>query len=284
VNVAKPIKSLLTLAFLLVCIVFAARAIEPAGQKIYGKFSLTVTKTHDVPFHYTPLAVAWSPDSSALVVTSNYGSNLTILDRSGNKLTQVRNVSGAGYGEDSLVAFVNGASQVLFHPSDKADATTVFDVRDAVTGQIVKPIEGSIPTGKGVGSNRPWAFAVSHDQKLAAVITAGWFVITYDAKDWRKLHLMDRFKEGVALSICFSADGKELAIGHTDGITIIDPISGKVIRKIEAYHSKYGITGIASMAMSPDGKFLLTIAGYGAESGSINRAEACHLNHKVAGV
>ena len=262
------IKGAMLAAMLTFCIgigsTFARSESSPPPKK---EFSLKITKKFDVAIPHTPNAVAWSPDGSALAVSSNFGGNLTIIDNAGNKLLRLYHEVDGPCPQNTLVAFVNGASQVLFPPTPKSDDSILFVVRDAKNdGKIIKEVKGAIP-GKEIGRNSPIAFAVSADQKLAASTNSA-FVITYDTTDWHQLQKLKL--HGQALnSLAFSPDGKQLAIGTLEGkVVIIDPISGGQIKDIQVYETKYGAEYIQSISISPDGKYLLVADGGGALFGT----------------
>ena len=242
----------------------------PAHSETHGTFSLKVTKKFEVPLRHSPKNVIWSSDGSRLAVENRLENGVTILDSSGNILERMFRFPYLSYGR--VLAFIDGASHLLIHPTNRSDASTALELRDVETGKVMKAIEGIVPKDYR-DRDKPNALAISPDQKLAAVNVGAYTVIIYDTTNWHKLHILNPPK-GMVFSLCFSPDGTKVVIGHNGGFTIIDPISGHTIQHVHAYNSQYGIVNITSVAVSPDGNSLLAIADVAMINGNVNMADA----------
>ena len=227
---------------------------------------------------YEPVSLAFAPDGTRLLALAS-GGYFAWLDP---------NSSGepARFGQGSCC-------QVVISPNGRLAATGSYDEKAArlwnlETGEIAKELEGH--------SEYVVAVSFSSDGKLLASGSYDTTVILWDVAN-RKMIRKFEPSEGKTYSVAFSPDDALLASGHVGGeIKLWDVASGKLVRsfKSDAYaveslaftpdghllaarssftvdlwdvaagavaHSLKGAAALisfASMAMSPDGKKIVT--------------------------
>lgn len=234
--------------------------------------SVKLTQEFDLPTRGAATAVTWAPDGSALAAASWYGEDVTVWDNAGSVRSTFKRIGGGPYVENSI-AFINGASALLFPPPQTPDNGTCLDVWDAASGQILKTVPGPEPDSTSYARNRAHHFVVSSDQSIAAAApTIGGNVAIYETKNWTRT---GTFKSNYAVaSLALFPDGRRLAVGGlTQGhFYIIDTASAQVIADVAAYITKFANISIGTMAVSPDGEFVVTGFGLTTIPGEYYRA------------
>jgi WD40 repeat protein len=234
--------------------------------------SVKVTQELDLPTRGAATAVCWAPDGSALAAASWYGEDLTVWDKSGSVISRFKRLGGGPYVFNSL-AFVNGASALLFPPPQTPDNSTSLDVWDIATGKILKTVPGPDPDSTNYARNRAEQFVVSADQSIAAAApTVGGAVAIYETKDWTRTGM---FKSAYAVaSLALFPDGRRLAVG---GLTrghfyIVDTASARILADVAAYVTKFANVSIGAIAVSPDAELVVTGFGLTTIPGEYYRA------------
>jgi WD40 repeat protein len=241
---------------------------------------LTIREELDLPTPGAAVAVTWSADGSAIAAASNYGSTLTVWDRSGRIINQFKR-AGGGPALEGSIAFVHDASQLAFPPPASVDSDATLAVWDVASGQIVTTIPGVEPGGNS-GLNRATYFAAVPGKELLAAPTRGnggprnphGNLITYSTQDWRVLWTT-AIANGV-FSLCAFDDGRLLAAGSNQGqVSVLDAMSGNLVHQFHAYEeSKFGILSIGAIAGSPDGRLILAGVGSAMFGSTGSTAEA----------
>lgn len=226
-----------------------------------GGGSVKLAQELDLPTRGAATAVCWAPDGSALAAASWYGEDLTVWDKSGSVRSTFKRIGGGPYPFNSL-AFINGASALVFPPPQTSDNSTCLDVWDVATGQILKTVPGPDPDSNNYALNRAQQFAVSADQSIVvAAPGVGGAVAIYETKNWART---GTFKSNYAVaSLALFPDGRRLAVG---GLTrghfyIVDTASARKIADVAAYVTKFANIAIGAIAVSPDAEFVVT--GFG---------------------
>ena len=240
------------------------------------RFSVEVVPQIDLPTPGAGVAVAWSEDGSRVAVASDYGSVLSIWDRSGQLVNRIRRDGGGPTLEGSL-AFVENSSKLVFPPPGAANDSAAFSVWDIATGKIVATVNGPQP-GDEYPLNRADHFMTSDDETIFAMATRGgpaWKgfrenIAIYDSRSWQLLRTT-AVPYSVS-SLCLFAHGRLLGLGTVNSgrLVILDSLSGATITEIRAYEdSKYGVVSLGVIAGSPTGDLILT----GVSSGALNGGE-----------
>ena len=204
--------------------------------------------------------MAWSPDGSSIAAASRYGQDLSVWDRSGKMVSRFTIFGGGPYVSNSL-AFVDGASRLIFHPPEKTDNDISFVVWDVASGRSVESVTGPAP-GANYPFNRAQHFAVSPDQKLAVVVPyTGKAVAIYETKSWQRIRVVDFPFQ--ASSLCFFPDSRRIVLGAAVGgrWAVLDAASGETSGPFVAYERPEAIVGIGAVAVSPTGDLVLTGIG-----------------------
>jgi WD40 repeat protein len=251
-----------------VMVLVGSTLVTAVVAKQSGVDSMHIRVESDLPTRGAAVAVAWSPDGSALAAASDYGGELTVWDRNGHVVKRITRVGGGPTLWGSL-AFINGSAALIFPPPEKVSASTAFAVWDVATGQIVRMENGPQPDA-GRLLNLAVHFMTSPDQALLAVATGGnrgssrfeKNVILYDTRSWRVLHT-SKFPDGIS-SLCVFAAGRLLGLGSMRAahIAVLDTSSGATITDIQAYEeSKYGTASLGAIAGSPTGDLIMVGIG-----------------------
>lgn len=225
---------------------------------------LNVQKTFDLDTLGAAVAVAWSADGSSLAAASNYGGVLTVWDRAGHVVNQIRRVGGGPTLGGSLT-FAHGSSQLIFPPPETPNNSTAFAIWDVSTGQIVKSVDGPQP-GDDYPYNRADHFMTTPDQTLLAAATRtgrSWKsfksnVTVYETASWQVVHTTSLLQG--APSLCVFANGRLIATGSVTGgqVSIVDTKTGAIVQQFQAYEeSKYGSSLLGAVAGSPAGDLIV---------------------------
>jgi WD40 repeat protein len=243
-------------------------SVPSAWSKASAAASLNVREEFDLATPGAAVAVTWSADGSALAAASNYGGVLTVWDRAGHLVNQIRRIGGGPTLGGSL-AFVHGSSQLVFPPPETPNKSTAFAVWDVSTGQIIKTVDGPQP-GDDSALNVADHFMATPDQTLLATATrAGdsWKnfrknVTIYESGSWQVLHTAALLK-GVP-SLCVFADGRLIGAGSVAAgrVSILDTKTGIIVEDFQAYEeSKYGSSLLGAIAGSPAGDLIMVGIG-----------------------
>lgn len=234
--------------------------------------SVKLVKELDLPTRGAATAVCWAPDGSALAAAGWFGADLTVWDKSGSVRSTFQRFGNGPYVFNSL-AFVNGASALLLPPPHTQGDITCLVVADVTTGKILKTVPGPDPDSHDYARNRADNFAVSADQGIAAAAPGiGGAVAIYETKNWAQT---GTFKSNYGVSsLALFPDGRRLAVG---GLTrghfyIVDTASARIIADVAAYVTKFAYPSIGTIAVSPDGEFVVTGIGLTTIPGEYYRA------------
>src|SRR5207302_1274967 len=114
------------------------------------RFSVEVVPQIDLPTPGAGVAVAWSEDGSRVAVASDYGSVLSIWDRSGQLVNRIRRDGGGPTLEGSL-AFVENSSKLVFPPPGAANSGRLV-ILDSLSGATITEIRAYEDSKYGVVS------------------------------------------------------------------------------------------------------------------------------------
>jgi len=219
-------------------------------------------------------AVSFSRDGSQLAVLSQFGSIASAFDtRSWTLQHRFERYSG-GYSYNSvallhdgslLTAAPVGSDAVTRHYSNTDSQYSRLDifsmiVWNAATGRVSRYIP-SVPSINPASrdSIHTDTFALSLDGVLiAAIPSPGDCVMLYNAQTGILLATLsmppysDKIGDS-AMSVGFSPDNTELAVGTTGGRVYFFARDGKMRRRLTAFSYPYGVN---KLAYSPNGKFL----------------------------
>ncbi len=226
-------------------------------------------------------AVAWSMDGSRLAALSDFGGTITLWEtKHWTKLNEFRRYSGA-YSFNSLAFLPDGtlltatpggdyskdaryANSPLADPHyNRLDIWALIQW-DPETGEHVRYLpdrdhlpKDVIPSHVGITQT----FTVSRDGSLIAGTfgVAGYGVQLIDAKTGRLMRMIviPSPKKNDVRSLAFSPDGKELAVGTSQGLVYFyDTKSGALVHSFLAYPT--GEYACSALAYSPDGHFIAT--------------------------
>jgi hypothetical protein len=241
---------------------------SPVWANHSGVSSMSIREKFDLHTPGAAVAVAWSSDSSTLAAASSYGGVLTVWDGNGRLVNQFKR-TGDGPALGGSLAFVEGASQLVFYPPGGADKSMAFAVWEVATGRVIRTEYGPQP-GEDYPLNRAQHFMTSSNQTLLAVATGGnrgsthfeKNVVIYDTRTWRLLHTL-KVLDGIS-SLCVFAGGSSVGLGAMGSgrIAVIDAVSGKSINEFTAYtESKYGTVSVGAVAGSPAGDLIMVGVG-----------------------
>ena len=252
------------------------QSISFASPTSPGADQVSVSTLVDLPTPGAAVAIAWSPDGSALVAASDYGSTLTIWDRSGKQLQQIKR-HGGGPTLWGSIAFVNRSAQIIFPPPDDVDNQVALSVWGAESGTILRTVNGPEPQGD-YPLNRGRFFMTSPDQVLLALATGGnratpslrANVIVYDTQTWATI-TSAKVLPGVS-SLCVFANGRRIAVGKgiSGAIAVLDPKTGANVSEVQAYeNSPFGTISVDAIAGSPDGDLIFAGLGLIGSNGNV---------------
>jgi hypothetical protein len=238
--------------------------VASASAKGSGAATLNVRQELDLATPGAAVAVTWSADGSALAAASNYGQVLTVWDRAGHLVNQIRRIGGGPTLGGSLV-FVHGSSQLVFPPPETPNKSTALAVWDVSSGQIIKTVDGPQP-GDDSALNVAEHFVPTPDHALLAAATrsgGSWKnfrknVIVYDTGSWQVVHTAALLQG--APSLCVLANGRLIGAGSVGGgrASILDTKTGAIVADFQAYEeSKYGSSLLGAIAGSPAGDLIL---------------------------
>jgi WD40 repeat protein len=223
-------------------------------------------------------AVAWNFGGSELAALSNYGGTVTLFDSTHwTQLNQFEKYGGA-YSNNSL-AFLRDDSLLTSTPAGGALTGRKYDNADPRyprldifsliqwaprTGKVVRylPDLGDPPGPMPEHIHKSDRFAVSADGSLVAGIAGvvGYGIFLYESKTGKLLMVLNLPQSGRQSnprSLAFSPNGRELAVGVSQGIVyVFDLGSGEISRSFIAYPNQEFACG--ALAFSPDGRFLAT--------------------------
>ncbi len=258
---ALAIRSTPIVSFLIAGIWAQAEAnATPGTPEAHGKVTVKLTKKFSVSVPGAT-SLAWSPDGSRLAVAN--GDRIELFDNSGNSMGGF-DTNGSKIIFLQLLAFVNGASQLLVPVESAASEDAALDVREVPDGRTIFTLRhapNAIFRPNGIDN-----LAVSLDQRRVAVgegVLHGFLVFgTDDGKKWHEIsHEISPDPEALhsgAESLCFFSDGKLLAVGGGEGhFYVADSTTGKVLKEFRAYDAP-GIDDNIVIAVSPKGDFILT--------------------------
>jgi WD40 repeat protein len=226
--------------------------------------SLNIREEFQLATPGAAVAVIWSADGSALAAASNYGQVLTVWDRAGHLINQIKRIGG-GPTLGGSIAFAHGSSQLVFPPPATASKSTAFAVWDVSTGHIIRTVDGPQP-GDDYSFNVADHFMTTPDQTMLATATLKGAssphfqknVSIYETGSWRVLHTA-ALSQG-ASSLCVFADGQLIGAGSVAGgrVSIIDAKTGVIVEDFQAYkESKYGSSALGAIAGSPAGDLIM---------------------------
>ncbi len=219
------------------------------GNKVRVVDSSDFTLQRDLAIDAQRLnALAWSPDSRMLAVSSTSDAQVYVWDVStGNLVRTLR-------GHDSWVRSVDWSRDGRWIATGSTDLTV--RVWDAETGQTVHILEGHTDLVGGV--------QFSPDSKLLASGSRDGTVRLWDSEGQQVSSF--RFETPMAepsinlrhwvTGVAWSPDGKQIAVGTTDGAArILDSATGRVLHELPGHQ---GFIVIQGVKYSPDGNLLAT--------------------------
>jgi hypothetical protein len=209
-----------------------------------------------LPHEAEVVALAWSPDGSALAAGTIFNTVIALWDeRSGKKLRELRRGSGWDIYHDTL-AFTSDGKYLLTPVADGSPgsdrvALTLWDVASAsIAQQIQGPFPDEVPR-----ANVARHIAISPNGEFLALLTdlsAGRSFALYETARWQIVG-RPSVAAGRLEAVAFSPNGQWLAVGTIEGdIAIFDVLSQAQLRTIRAY-----TTGsVAELVFSADGAFI----------------------------
>ena len=238
---------------------------------------IKVAKAFDLSTPGAAVAVAWSPDGSALAALSNYGGTFTIWSSAGHLINQFQKVGG-GPNLGGAIAFFNGSSELLSPPPQNAPPNAILSIWDIATGRILRNVAGPNP-GNAYAHDSADHFQTSPDQTLlvAGIRSDHNSVVMFHTSHWSALTTFGK-TQGI---FCLSMFGHKdfVAIGSIRGqVEVLDLRTGHEVIRLHAYAlSPLAEFLIGATAGSPDGAFVLTGLGLGSIEGAYaNSSGAAH--------
>jgi WD40 repeat protein len=217
-----------------------------------------------IPQPMGTFGATWSSDGTKLASYTAFGNTVTIWDADGHVIRELQRW-GAFYIGNAL-AFVDGDTQIVTPPASYLSDNIAMSTFDIASGKVVREVEGPFP-GEPRRNNTADILAVSPDRSLIAVIfgpASVQPVSIYSAKDWTIQAVLSESAHDIknlALSLAFSADGKQLAVGRLDGrIRIYDVATKQVVQTLSGFSDPRG-AGAYTVAFSPDGTMIVTGTG-----------------------
>lgn len=205
-------------------------------------------------------ALAWSPDGQMLATISDFGRSTTIWKADGTRLRELGRVIGP-YTSSSL-EFLDGGRQLLTPPKgdippDQSPWDMAFTVWDVASGTPIRNIYGP-GVGKGRPFNYPLAYTVSADGRTVALQTGQFTpVYLYSSESWQLSRTV--ISDGVVASFDFSPDGKELLVGRSNKIMVVNVQGDQSPRSIPVQLPPAPKRGLVTgLAVSPDGRLVAT--------------------------
>lgn len=234
--------------------------------------------------------VAISPDGKLLAVVNDH-KEIRVLDFPGAKVrasfalpeSAKHDVGGRTYWEYRLGFSADGTSLLLgtvggqshvWDLSTKKELPTLKKHVGAVTGIHVLPDRKTVVTTGADGLIRRWDRATGQengevagyagrvhaafapDGRFAAVGDGRGRVELWDARDGRPVGIVQR-AGAAAARMCFTADGRSLAVALADGTVHFRSVPGGDERSVLRCGAEQDLSFTRGMGLSPDGKRLL---------------------------
>jgi len=228
-------------------------------------------------------AVVWNKDGSRLAALSYYGGTITLWEtKNWTVINEFQRYSGS-YSQNSLAFLPDGnlltSAPIGDYSKDPRYAnTSLIDPRyksleifsliqwNPETGKPVRNIPDLGYPPKDLSIKVTYSFTVSLDGSLIAGIYLGKYIAVYESQGGslvQKLSIPQLPSHGdFAMSIAFSPDGQELAVGTGFGIVHFFGVRDGVLRRsfLAYYNNAHpkNSYGCPAIAYSPDGRLLAT--------------------------
>jgi WD40 repeat protein len=134
--------------------------------------------------------------------------------------------------------------RVCFSP----DGGTLYVTNEDAHLRAFDPVSGDLIHDQVAQVGAPWVLAVHPGGNLVAC--GGWAAVRlYDPHGWRAVGDLTGHPGGVA-SLCFSADGRALAVGCVDGTVVVwDPVTRREVHRVQSNGGP-----AYALALRPDGR------------------------------
>jgi WD40 repeat protein len=261
----------------------AGAAIPIFGAACWGASSLDagITAANQIKFAVLSnlrtsgniTGVEWSADGRRLAAIGDFGREISVWERSGRRIAEIRaNVVDGPYGGQSIAFLSN---DVLLTPAfDEASlfAGQAFTLWNVSTQSVLHHIAGPAP-GKLPGMNEASLFVRFNHGNLVAAAPEGMAspIWIYSTKDWRPFDQIPwhvRTPGEIQSCMAISPDGKMLAIGVLSGKVYFYDMRpphtylGALVVYPEGMDTPYPLEiWMGSLAFSPDGKYLAIGSG-----------------------
>jgi len=257
-------------------------------------FAAELTKEQSTPHEIQRLhvkgyinAVAWNTDGSRLAALSNFGGTITLWETKNWAVLKEFDRYGGGYSFNSLAFLPDGslltAAPIGDYSKDPRYANTPLTDPKYDTLQMFSLIQWNPEAGKPVryipdlgyppkdlSTKVTDTFAASGDGALIATVWAD-DVKLYETRNASVSQALSvppaPTHSDYAMSVAFSPNGKELAVGTGFGkVHLFNPLDGSLIHSITAYPTEW--YACSALAFSPGGKFI-AIGKYSGSDGKL---------------
>lgn len=212
-----------------------------------------------------PYSVAWSPDGKLLVTSEDMEKQIVIWDYATQRALHTIYRSWLGLWWLTFAPDGRYVITATLQPEPRSSQNRIaFSFIDAVTGKVVRNVDGPHKNTDHITQNMARKFAMSLVSKRAAIITAdnynnnvSNYVSFYDTDSWSLLstHKLEGSEAGKFLAVDIAANpanGQFAILGVGGELEIWDAVADRAILRFQTF-----AYGGGKLAFSPAGEFLV---------------------------